>query len=492
MPRQSTEQVIRPDLSLREFELFRRFIREQSGIDLNENQIDSLRLSLSARTREKGFGDYLEYYEFLLQNPQGEEFKELLNLITVNETYFFRTPSHFAALKDHVLPEIVTKKNENKLSIWSAGCSTGEEPYSIAIILKEYFGEALEEWDVRILATDVSKQALMTAKEALYGGRTLRLVEPDCLGKYFRACGAERYKLNDEIRQMVSFGYQNLVKEPFPLEVMNGWDIIFCRNVIIYFNLESARRVINNFYECLNETGYLFVGYAEMLQPICDRFSLLEFGKGFAYKKEEKNKVLELAEGRASNFDPAILADADIPDPEVAVLESEQEDLRKAEVFLEEEEFELAEPVLARVLERNPQNVTALLFRAVVSANLGDYGRAEEDCLKAARINRTVAAAHFILGVVYENQGRTEQAVIELRKTLYLDPDFALAYLKVGNIYRRQERVEDALRELRNAAAAARRAPQGEWLKYAGGFMTEAIVETAERMAGRLEKSKTR
>jgi chemotaxis protein methyltransferase CheR len=489
---QNNESVIRPDLSLREFELFRRFIREQSGIDLNENQIDSLRISLSARTRKKHLRDYLDYYELLRQDPQGEEFKELLNLITVNETYFFRTPSHFAALREHVLPKIVTKKKENKLSIWSAGCSTGEEPYTIAIILKEYFGEAVQEWNIRILATDVSKQALTVAQEAAYGGRTLRLVDTEYLSRYFEAYDEERYRLRDEIRKMVSFGYQNLVKEPFPLEVMNNWDIIFCRNVIIYFNLDSAKRVINNFYECLNEGGYLFVGYAEMLQPICDRFTLLEFGKGFAYRKPAKDEALELAEGKAASFDPGLLAEPNIPDPKVAVSESEEEDLRRAEVYLEEEEFELAKPVLNRILEKNPRNVTALLLRAMVSANLSDYRQAEQDCLKATRINRMVAAAHFILGVVYDNQGKGERALVELRKTLYLDPDFALAYLKVGNIYRSQGRTNDALRELRNAAAAARRAPQGEWLKYAGGFMTEAIVETAERLAGRLEKTKTR
>lgn len=483
-------EVVRPDLSAREFELFRRLIREESGIELNDSHVDALRISLSARTSARHFRDYLEYYDFLQQNPHGEEFKELLNLITTNETFFFRMPAHFAALREHILPKILETKKDNKLNIWSAGCSTGEEPYSIAITLKEFFKEN-QGWDIRILGTDVSRNALHAAEEGVYGGRTLRLVDPEHLSKYFEPQENQRYKLKDEIRNMVCFGYHNLIKEPFPALVMSDWDIIFCRNVIIYFSVESAKRVVNNFYESLSEDGYLFVGYAEMLQPICDKVLPVEFGGAFVYKKMGVGEPAQIREVELLHLSPPRPSIEDLS-KNVDVLQSKEDNLKRAELFVEEEQYTLALAILEKCLKEGPRHIEALLLRGLVSANLKNYEQAEKDCLKVIGLNSMVAPAHFLLGVAYENLGKSEKAVGEFRKTLYLDQDFALAYLNIANIYRRQGRNDDALREFRNAAAAARRSPQGEWLKYAGGFLTEAIVDTAEKLAGRLEESRTK
>lgn len=495
-------EVVRPDLSAREFELFRRLIREESGIELSDSHVDTLRISLSARTGTKHLKSYLEYYDLLQQNPQGEEFKELLNLITTNETFFFRMPAHFAALREHILPEILETKKDNKLSIWSAGCSTGEEPYSIAITLKEFFKEN-QGWDMRILGTDVSRNALHAAEEGVYGGRTLRMVDPEHLGKYFEPQENQRYKLKDEVRNMVCFGYHNLIKEPFPALVMSNWDIIFCRNVIIYFSVESAKRVVDNFYESLREDGYLFVSYAEMLQPICNPFLPVEFGGAFVYKKKGVDEpaqnesprtyvhgtLSEIREVELMHFSPPCPSIENL-DKNIDVLQFEEYSLKRAELFVEEEQYALALAILEKCLKEDPRHIEALLLRGLVSANLKNYEQAEKDCLRVIGLNRMVAPAHFLLGVAYENLGKSEKAVGEFRKTLYLDRDFALAYLNIANIYRRQGRNDDALRELRNAAAAARRSPQGEWLKYAGGFQTEAIVSTAEKLAGRLEESR--
>lgn len=168
----------KPNLTKEEFELFQKFIEENSGIYLDESKNESLRVSLLTRVMDKGFNNYKEYYRFLVYHPQGEtEFFELLNLITINETSFFRNIPQFVALKEYVLPEIIRRKRNNKtIRIWSAGCSSGEEPYSIAMAILNVL-ESLQGWNLEILGTDVCKEALDLAEKGVYGKKSVSLVD---------------------------------------------------------------------------------------------------------------------------------------------------------------------------------------------------------------------------------------------------------------------------------------------------------------------------
>jgi len=211
-----------------------------------------------ARATRLGYGTLDDYYDALGRDDR--EFNELLNLVTINETSFFRFPAQFDALRDRVVPEVMARKKpgDRDLRVWSAGCSTGEEPYSIAMTLLDT-GITASGWKPQVLGTDVSTKALARAKSGVYGKRAMMNIAPDVVSRYFERTMSGEYRVNDRVRSLVDFGYQNLIKEPYPLSLMGGWDIIFCRNVTIYFRIESTRRVVRNFYDSLNEGGYLFI-----------------------------------------------------------------------------------------------------------------------------------------------------------------------------------------------------------------------------------------
>jgi chemotaxis protein methyltransferase CheR len=279
------------DLSLSEndFRSFRDLIAERSGIYFDPEKQELLKDNLLQRMADCGLSNFADYFN-LLSSPAGtKEFDYLLNLITIPETYFFRDRAQFRAFERFVIPDIVEKKSYPgaSLRIWSAGCSTGEEPYTIAMIL----AAGMLDRPIQILATDVSHNALKAAREGVYTARSVRDMPQQYLNRFFTRKG-DHYLLDESIKQMVEFRYFNLVTEPYPLMEMSGWDIIFCRNVTIYFQAEATRKVIHNFYQSLREGGYLFAGYSESLRYISDEFSTIQQEGAFFYQKGGAKKTV--------------------------------------------------------------------------------------------------------------------------------------------------------------------------------------------------------
>ncbi|MGB4594000.1 MAG: protein-glutamate O-methyltransferase CheR, partial [Coriobacteriia bacterium] len=221
------------DLTLEEFERFRDFIHKASGIYMEESKLDSLRISLVTRATRLSFPTFDDYYRALVNDER--EFNELMNLITINETSFFRFPQQFEALRTKVLPEIMAAKppQNRTLRFWSAGCSTGEEPYSVAMTLIDAGIQALG-WKAQVLGTDVSTKALAAATKGVYGSRTMLNVPKEVVARHFEVQD-DRFAIAPQVKSLVDFGYHNLIKEPYPLSLMGNWDVIFCRNVTIYF-----------------------------------------------------------------------------------------------------------------------------------------------------------------------------------------------------------------------------------------------------------------
>ena len=235
----------------KEFLRFRDLIAERAGIYFGPGKHEILKNNLLQRMEDCGLATFSDYFQ-LLSSPAGtKEFDHLLNVITVPETYFFRDRAQFEALERVVIPEVLKEKSYPgaSLRIWSAGCSSGEEPYTIAMILAANMGGG-EYPPVQILATDLSQAALEAARRGVYGARSVREVPKEHLSRFFNQSG-DRYSLDESIKRMVEFRYFNLVTEPYPLGEMSGWDIIFCRNVTIYFEADSTKKVIHNFYVIL-------------------------------------------------------------------------------------------------------------------------------------------------------------------------------------------------------------------------------------------------
>ena len=245
---------------------FKQIVNQRCGLYFKDYDFKDLEKAIRQRMSQLKIESALVYYNALLfSETKEDEFRELLNLLTVNHTYFFRNEPQFKALKEKILPEIITAKLNQKsskpsLRIWSAGCSTGEEPYTIAMIVKELIPD-LENWDVHILATDASMRALDEASKGVYGAMAMRLTPQDYTDKYFDLLAKDKYKIHDQVKQLVKFGFLNLMDEFYP----QGYNVIFCRNVVIYFTEEAKDKLYRRFLEALRPGGVLFVGGTEAI-----------------------------------------------------------------------------------------------------------------------------------------------------------------------------------------------------------------------------------
>jgi len=273
-----------------EFRLFKGLIYEESGMFLAEAKKDFLENRLVKRMKATNMTTPYWYYRFLLANRQAE-LLVLLDTLTINETSFFRNEPQFELFRNIVLPEVLERRKrgiERKLRIWSAGCSTGEEPYSIAMTVLDTVPYP-DQWDIRIYASDLSLLSLETAHRGVYAsGKVRETVPADALARYFDLQGGDAYRVKDSVRKLVVFDYHNLQHE----NGVKDLDVIFCRNVMIYFDEEVQKRLVNKFYGCLGPDGYLLLGHAESLHGWNMNFQFLHDNKGTAYKKISKGDAI--------------------------------------------------------------------------------------------------------------------------------------------------------------------------------------------------------
>ncbi|MDP2799275.1 MAG: protein-glutamate O-methyltransferase [Deltaproteobacteria bacterium] len=253
------------DLTDNEFELFSKLIYTKAGINLHTGKKELLRARLAKRLRSSNFHSFREYYDYVLQDKSGEELVQLLDSISTNLTSFFRESKHFQFLADEALPGLLAdKKRGGKIRIWSAGCSSGEEPYSLVMTILEHkaITPAL---NLKILATDISTRVLATAEQGIYPEERCKDINSNILKKYFQK-GQGRWQgyvqVKPMVRNCIQFMRHNLM-EPGPWK--EPMDIIFCRNVMIYFDKNTQEKVVNTFYSALGEGGYLFIGHSESL-----------------------------------------------------------------------------------------------------------------------------------------------------------------------------------------------------------------------------------
>lgn len=266
-------------LSEEEFSKFSKLIHEMSGIYLKESKITLLSNRLRKRLKEKNFETFEEYYQYIHINNDIDEINEMLNAVSTNETYFFRNSKHFDTLFDTVIPELITKKRE-PIRIWCAGCSTGEEPYTIAMIAKEK--NLLDKSSLIIEASDLNTVVINDAFTGVYDDKKMRETQPYYIEKYFTKTNSGLFQIDKEIKDFVTFFRFNLITD----KVDKKYDIIFCRNVMIYFDKEDQRKVVDKFYDSLNNDSYFFVGHSESLYFIDNRFNYKKIAESPVYYKE--------------------------------------------------------------------------------------------------------------------------------------------------------------------------------------------------------------
>jgi chemotaxis protein methyltransferase CheR len=269
---------LRPD----EFRLIRDLVSAHAGIYFGDEALPIVERRLRERVDALGLSSFGEYYRFLRLSSCGEaEIDEALDLLTTNETYFFREDYQLRALRDEVLPEIARTKGQKVLSVWSAGCSTGEEAYTLAMVISS--SALFSGWQVRVYGSDISRRCVVAARRGVYGQSAFRTTPAEIRQNYFvdQPGGAH---VADKIRGLCHFGHLNLM-DAERVRLVGRVDIVFCRNVLIYFDQRSRKRVIDTLYDRLLPGGLLFLGHSESLLNVSTAFELVHLREDLVYRK---------------------------------------------------------------------------------------------------------------------------------------------------------------------------------------------------------------
>lgn len=366
------------------------------------------------------------------------------------------------------------------------------------MIIKDVIPD-IENWDIQILATDASTEALAAARKGIYNANSMRLVDDDhknrCFTEKASAGLGVKYAVSDEIKRMVSFSFFNLMDEDYP----KGFDILFCRNVTIYFELETTIRVMNKFAESLDEDGYLFIGYSETLQFISDKFKMMNWEDAIFYLKAKGGAVpRQFIPPKPKSIElkvDAILEEISKAEFEAVSLEGIKK--KRAPEFQDrivramkaihtknyEEALLLTEE--ARLLESSAPD--PYYIAAEVYTNQGKFKDAKDNLYAALNKDMMFAPAHYLFGSIYAEEGKAQAAEESYRRALYLEKEFSLAHFSLANMYRDKNRIDDALREYRNTLNVLSKSDPYDIVAYSGGFNAATLTSVCKNNIERLK-----
>lgn len=271
-------------IGFEEFHKFREFFYRKTGIQFEDSKRYFVDKRLEERIRATDTSSFRSYFTLLRFQASGEELQTLTNLMTVNETYFFREEYQFKCLVQSILPEVVARKAPgDTIRIWSIPSSSGEEPYSIALYLTEYWPQ-LAQWDVELISSDINTDILHKAQRGVYSQRSVQNLPPHILREHFTALGDGQYRISDALRQSVEFTHVNLA-EAAETAAYRGIDVVFCRNLLIYFDDQSRREAAEALFDCLAPGGFVCLGHSESMSRISSLFRVRKFPEAIVYQK---------------------------------------------------------------------------------------------------------------------------------------------------------------------------------------------------------------
>lgn len=445
---------------------FKELILLTCGFILEQGREQTLLQGLRTRMARRGVASLPAYHALVLRDRA--ELAQLVELLTVNETYFFREPDHLNLVADKLLAEILAEREQRPVRIVSAGCSTGEEPYTVAMMLRDRYGADCERL-FSITGVDIDGSAVASARRGVYGKGSFRGLDPGALQRHFSPAGPGEYRVGDEVRKLVSFEVVNLLSPCYP-DGMRLCDVIFYRNVSIYFPAEVQRKIFSNLAELLNEGGYLVVGATETLHHDIGVLSLVQREALFCYRKSPVR--LAFAERRSERrTPPAPVSRAAAstarewsgrtkvePLPRPASPTREVKGLFDTALGLacagkEEEALEL----LDRVIEGDPGFGKALTLKGSLLVNGARFDEAASVCRKIVACDPLCPEGYLMLGVIARYLGDEEEALKRFREAVYLDQACWLAnfysaeiLLGRGEARRAKSGYEAALRTLRS------------------------------------------
>ena len=458
-------------------------LKERVGLNIRPDSYSALGIAISARFAELNgrVRGPIGYLELLRSEAGDEELRRLLPLVTVGKTSFFRDDRQFQALAA-LMPGLLraARARGRPVSVWSAGCATGEEVYSIAMTAAE---AGAQPGEVELIGTDVNPEAVSAAARGLFEPRRMRDVPAGMVSRWFEPDG-DGYRVRSELRRLLAgVRPHNLVGQPFPRPQAGGWDLVFCRNVIIYFDTPTTQQVLARFHDTLEPGGFLFLGYSESLFRLFEGFELTEVAGAFLYRRPEGAAPRPTAPppppAMAHRYVPAPvkhvrLDPAPGPRPAAAApprrLLSPQEILDASVELIGDGRFGAAREALERLIRDSGEDLGVRLTLANLYVVLRQPDRARESYQVALALEPLSAEAHLFYGVHLLAAGDADGAALELSRALFLDPDMALAHYYLG---RCREAQRDAFRArlcYRNAIDAYRRRPDGKRQAFLGYY----------------------
>jgi chemotaxis protein methyltransferase CheR len=438
---------------------------ERTGHFYYQDKDDLLWERVRKRLRATGLPDSGAYLNLLDDPISGPaEWGRLEAEITIGETFFFRYVEQFTALRETILPEIMERKAATRrLRIWSAGCSTGAEPYSLAVLVHEILGESLGAWRVSILGTDINDSFLKAARQARFGKWALRSMPDEQRERYFVSVGKEQWEVRPEFRSFVRFERHNLLsllEGTSPLE-MTDFDLILCRNVLIYFHPDTVTQIVGALHDRLADEGWMLLGHAEPNPTFSTMMQALNLPGTMAYRRGSGDAPLPApaavqTEVSLQNWMPLL------PEPKPEAPAGRQGLLPRAKIS-------------PKAPSPAPRDAGDLLVEIRTRANAGDFTAAAELCRKALVQQPLGSVLHFYHGLILRGLDRPDKAEESFLKSLYLDKNFAMAHYHLGLLLLADGRLDSGRRSLTNAAHAAAAMPDDSLLEEGDGLTAKDL-----------------
>ncbi len=487
---------------------FAELIEKRLGLQYGSSSLPELEAILTARMRAlkcRSFDSYLTCLGSDLS--MHNELRELAVKLTIGETYFFRSPEQLSVFSEVALPRLTRSDRARPIRILSAGCSTGEEPYTLAMTLRELGPSAPAE--VSILAVDINPEALTKARRGSYSAWAMRATPPECVEKYFRS-ERSQFVLDESVLAMVQFEERSIAHEDCQFWQPNRFDIVFCRNVIMYLSARVVGEVIARFARALAPDGFLFLSHAEPLRGISQSFHVEHAQGAFYYvlgnpseppaslrpgawpvspRKDTLRQlmpsvsrdrltasVLSTSSSRATSARPSFAEPAPTS-LETASLTEKGASLSLGAALMKAEQYDEALATLEALALADRLDPDVLLLTAIIQVERGKLDQAATLCSSLLALDGLNAAAHYLTALCHEHGGRRAAAIDSYRVGVYLDSAFAMPHLRLGLMFRREGDLPGARRELQNASMLLAQEDPARVLLFGGGFSRSTLID---------------
>jgi chemotaxis protein methyltransferase CheR len=462
--------------------VLRNLVAERIGIQVRDQELERLRGTIADRCKLLQLAGAAEYAEFLQTNSRDSkrEWEQLAVLLTTCETYFFRGQAHTDLLRNELLPELIrANQKERSLRIWSAGCASGEEAYTIAILLDELLGEH-HGWKISILATDINVEELNKARRGVYSDWSFRQVDPKIQQKYFHKQGSD-WELDRRIRNMVTFQPLNLLSDVYPNTIARDMNLIICRNVFIYFSIEDVAAIVSKFGATLHNDGYLLTGHGELRgqspEPLVSQVfagSVVLQRDDSTTKADRTAKPLVTVGGTRPRHEPS----DEVPKSATPTsVEPDDDAIEQVEEHFRQGRHAIALQKATRMANAHPRSARVHALVAQGHADLGSHTEANEWCQKAIVIDSFAVAPQYLLANIAEAEGRYEDAKSGLRRVIYLDPSHIAAQLGLAALFEREGDHEQARKTRLSVIESLKSRPEDVQIECHGNVSARQLAE---------------